>query len=106
MVDARRCEPKKFKGPGARARYQKSYRRPYFNYQGNLVQLWNLSHVRVRAFLVHSRPFHLDVVVVPLNCVRIAPGLPGERMRVLPWHLLVHQFDGQLHLLPPHASAT
>lgn len=24
--DPRRCEPKKFGGPGARARYQKSYR--------------------------------------------------------------------------------
>ena len=33
VVDARRCKPKKFKGPGACARYQKSYRRPYFNYQ-------------------------------------------------------------------------
>mmetsp|Transcript_38740 Transcript_38740/g.84545 ORF Transcript_38740/g.84545 Transcript_38740/m.84545 type:complete len:144 (-) Transcript_38740:64-495(-) len=26
VADARRCEPKKFGGPGARARYQKSYR--------------------------------------------------------------------------------
>lgn len=26
VSDARRCEPKKFGGPGARARYQKSYR--------------------------------------------------------------------------------
>jgi ribosomal protein S9 len=26
VADPRRCEPKKFGGPGARARYQKSYR--------------------------------------------------------------------------------
>jgi small subunit ribosomal protein S16e len=26
VADSRRCEPKKFGGPGARARYQKSYR--------------------------------------------------------------------------------
>ncbi|UKJ87735.1 40S ribosomal protein S16 [Theileria orientalis] len=26
IADSRRCEPKKFGGPGARARYQKSYR--------------------------------------------------------------------------------
>ena len=26
VADNRRCEPKKFGGPGARARYQKSYR--------------------------------------------------------------------------------
>ncbi|GFR32176.1 40S ribosomal protein S16, partial [Trichonephila clavata] len=26
VADCRRCEPKKFGGPGARARYQKSYR--------------------------------------------------------------------------------
>ena len=26
VSDTRRCEPKKFGGPGARARYQKSYR--------------------------------------------------------------------------------
>ncbi|CEG83924.1 Putative 40S ribosomal protein S16 [Rhizopus microsporus] len=26
VADPRRCEPKKFAGPGARARYQKSYR--------------------------------------------------------------------------------
>jgi hypothetical protein len=26
VSDSRRCEPKKFGGPGARARYQKSYR--------------------------------------------------------------------------------
>ena len=26
VADTRRCEPKKFGGPGARARYQKSYR--------------------------------------------------------------------------------
>ena len=26
VADPRRCEPKKFNGPGARARYQKSYR--------------------------------------------------------------------------------
>ena len=26
IADPRRCEPKKFGGPGARARYQKSYR--------------------------------------------------------------------------------
>ena len=26
VADLRRCEPKKFGGPGARARYQKSYR--------------------------------------------------------------------------------
>jgi small subunit ribosomal protein S16e len=26
VADRRRCEPKKFGGPGARARYQKSYR--------------------------------------------------------------------------------
>ncbi len=26
VADPRRCEPKKYGGPGARARYQKSYR--------------------------------------------------------------------------------
>ena len=26
VADSRQCEPKKFGGPGARARYQKSYR--------------------------------------------------------------------------------
>jgi small subunit ribosomal protein S16e len=26
VADPRRCEPKKFGGPGARAKYQKSYR--------------------------------------------------------------------------------
>lgn len=26
VADQRRCEPKKYGGPGARARYQKSYR--------------------------------------------------------------------------------
>ena len=26
VADPRRCEPKKFGGPGARSRYQKSYR--------------------------------------------------------------------------------
>lgn len=29
VADPRRCEPKKYGGPGARARYQKSYR--WFN---------------------------------------------------------------------------
>ena len=30
VADPRRCEPKKFGGPGARARYQKSYRWTYY----------------------------------------------------------------------------
>ena len=31
VTDPRRCEPKKYGGPGARARYQKSYRWSLFN---------------------------------------------------------------------------
>lgn len=32
VADPRRCEPKKYGGPGARARYQKSYRWLYLSY--------------------------------------------------------------------------
>merc|ERR1711879_236835 len=32
VADPRRCEPKKFGGPGARARYQKSYRQTLFKH--------------------------------------------------------------------------
>jgi small subunit ribosomal protein S16e len=38
VADPRRCEPKKYGGPGARARYQKSYRWSYVSYLTSMVR--------------------------------------------------------------------
>lgn len=41
VADPRRCEPKKFGGPGARAKYQKSYRwKFYLHYKFLMVSFY------------------------------------------------------------------
>ena len=37
VADPRRCEPKKYGGPGARARYQKSYRWSIYKLKYRLI---------------------------------------------------------------------
>merc|ERR1712230_66602 len=61
VADNRRCEPKKFGGPGARARYQKSYRKRDYDWFG-----WRCCADRQRDLRGHGNTRRSDMGVDPL----------------------------------------